>query len=408
MAGEIARALARTNNLEGIGRLFQHISQLEKEKRERQRKEDSLKSLANQYTQAMQQLESLSSGTDPNDMRMIPNLDETRQYGTLPRQDMPAPVQNIQEGVNDIINARSISNTVDNTRRRMPERNRDIPTNAPADFMLGDILEPTERKRRASRTVDDFIVQSLMNQDLDTERFNILARQLAQKENEFQPTKFEPFNLSPGERRYLTPDKFVENPKPETPKEKVVFEKDYPEYKLIGYGTGETDDNGNPVITKWGSVKYKDLPASTGSDETKNKQAQEKYNVIMGSTFVPMEQLLNQGLMYPEDTAAQSAIFKVSDDGYYMRWNDNPDPKNKEEKIGWVKTKEKAPAGSEGKEVKRYKYGGAYVVRDKNGNPRLLFTDESLEDYAKSQVPNAPDKWSRTKKDKNNDPLGLR
>jgi hypothetical protein len=81
------------------------------------------------------------------------------------------------------------------------------------------------------------------------------------------------------------------------------------------------------------------------------KDAQAKYNAIMGSPFVDTEELIKQGLLDKKNTVDKQAI--------------------------------------EGGK------GGAYVVRDDKGNAKLIFTDEELENYAKSQSSDTPNKWGR-------------
>ena len=124
--------------------------------------------------------------------------------------------------------------------------------------------------------------------------------------------------------------------------------------KWLNTGEKEKDKDSDSSLG-WAKLFYEqEQDRQKKAQEEKENQA--RYNDVMSSDWVPMDELLAQGLIDKKDPSAKF----------------NP------------KTKE-------------YKQGGAYVVRDKKGDYKLIFDDKQLEDYAKSQVTEAPKKWSRDK-----------
>lgn len=187
-------------------------------------------------------------------------------------------------------------------------------------------------------------------------------------------------------------------------------------------------------------------------------QGERRYR--LNPTTKKIEEVAYNPKQETTSTRTEKKDFKVSEDGYYMYWDDG--------KNDWVKTSQKAPkekgdANSVGwarlfyemdkdkEELSKKKkesqgkynsimgstflssdelvkqgllksnddrvkdFGGAYVVRDDKDykNYKLLFTDDELQDYAENIVPDAPNKWGRQdpagiQGDNENDPLGIR
>jgi len=231
-------------------------------------------------------------------------------------------------------------------------------TNAPmTDYVLGDVLPPEERYKRSSAEVSNFAAQGLLNKNVDTQRLGGLTEVLSALANAGKPKPIEYFNLGPGDERFMRDPNSGETKSVAKREKEKTFDIE---------GSFENDDTG----TIWTFDKNIGKMIDTGIkfERTKNKTEEKKaeedktnqeiYNNILASPWVKSSDLINQGLMDKKDTS-----------------------------IG--------------------KYGGAYVVRGKDGNARLIFTNEMLENYAKGQVAKAPNKWDRKKND-DNDPLGIR
>lgn len=97
----------------------------------------------------------------------------------------------------------------------------------------------------------------------------------------------------------------------------------------------------------WEKFKYQ-LEKEKEEESEGKKTSQVKYNNIMGAPFLDTQELINQGLIEKKDPS--------------------------------IGTK-----------------GGGYLVRDDDGKQKIIFTDENLENYANTMVPDAPNKWTRTK-----------
>lgn len=173
-----------------------------------------------------------------------------------------------------------------------------------------------------------------------------------------KPKAPEAFELSEGQQRFeIDPVSkqirlVAENKKDVKPGEK------FKNFSEKGYW--DTSDENNP---KWiANPNYKESVSSSESlgwrkyydelDEKNKKLSEEekinqaKYNAIMGAPFLTMDELVTQGIL----------------------------------------------------ENKNDKYGGAYLVRDDDGKAKLVYGEKVLENYAKTIVPKAPNKWSREKK----------
>jgi hypothetical protein len=114
-------------------------------------------------------------------------------------------------------------------RRNAPQQGivPDTTMQMPDDIFLGDISEIPQEERygKAVNEANTFLAQGLSDQDLDLGRLQVLANALNQKAAGLKPKEFEPFSMSPGEKRAVRlkknpqpgedPYEWVENPKPE-------------------------------------------------------------------------------------------------------------------------------------------------------------------------------------------------
>lgn len=253
------------------------------------------------------------------------------------------------------------------------------------------VVTPEEKYNEAQGNFGNFlgdVSKLIMNPDVDANqiaRVDALTNLAKLSSDRMKPKEGETFNLSQGEKRfYKDPSGKIKeiafNPKQETTSSKTE-KKDFKvsEDGFYMYWDDQANNGiGDWVKTSQKAPKEKGTGESVGwarlfyemnkdnkKEDSEKNQKQAKYNAIMGSPFVEMKDLVEQGLVSAEDTELP-------------------------------------------------KYGGAYVVRDDNNyqNYKLIYSDAELESYAQNQVSDAPNKWNRKDpagiKDKENDPLGIR
>ena len=119
-------------------------------------------------------------------------------------------------------------------RRNAPQQGivPDTTMQMPDDIFLGDISEIPQEERygKAVNEANTFLAQGLSDQDLNLGRLQVLANALNQQAAGLKPKEFEPFSMSPGEKRAVRlkknpqpgedPYEWVENPKPIEPESK--------------------------------------------------------------------------------------------------------------------------------------------------------------------------------------------
>ena len=319
----------------------------------------------------------------------------------------------------------------------------------PSDYHKGKQPQPTPSPM--GMNIPDLNFEEDKQIPVNTTRRNSLASQLfdtGQMEN--APGTGD--TKQPSSLTEKVPERFGTQEQPETD-----YEVDY----------GEANKDANRMLTDYMMKMLKfqgdDIPPEMKQQGLamlqqlmKGEQPEEpgeiKYNVD------PTKNVMQDGKIIHEGKAdvdkKKTPDFEVSEDGYYMYWDNNAN----EGKGGWTKTKEKAPkkqsdqslgwakfmdkmeqdekdeaektrqaqidyndimssewvemkdllrrglieeddpAAKYDSETKKYKKGGGYVVRDDKGKLKLIYSNKSLEDYAKHRVGHAPDRWSRKKK----------
>src|SRR4030066_946253 len=208
---------------------------------------------------------------------------------------------------------------------------------APSDFMLGDVLPQEERYKRANQQVSDFIVNALEDPNIDMNRLKLIANEFGQQAATMKPKEFEPFNLPEGTKRAVglkkevkedeDPYEWVENPKDVPPKdvkdEKVdsytgmdgyshtIYKKaDGTQYEVKGDEKVKTPASGDSAA--WARLYY-DMQKDRTKKVKENRQKQSEYNVIMGSPFVDMKDLVAQGFDLSPEEAKYGGAYVVTE-----------------------------------------------------------------------------------------------
>lgn len=237
-------------------------------------------------------------------------------------------------------------------------------------------ITDTEKYNESQKNLGEFessIAPLILDPDISADeisRLNVLGS-LSKAQTERMKPKNERFTLSDGGQEYMFVDgkpvlvaenKKDPNANKKNPLIKVTadgyFAKwDEDKQDFVKTNTKAPAQAGDQLLA-WEKFKY-EQEQDKEKESKKKKDTQAKYNAIMGSEFVPMKDLIKQGLVDPDTDES--------------------------------------------------KYGGAYVVRDDKNykNYKLIYTNKELEDYAKNQVSETPNKWEREKK-ADNDPLGIR
>jgi hypothetical protein len=227
------------------------------------------------------------------------------------------------------------------------------PTNIQKNF--NRLSSPLQRYNTAQGESSNFLTNALKDPNVDYDRLNTLAKLLQGDVERIRPVAPSVIERDPT-KRYVERDQYGN--------EKVIQE-GMPKNtdKEIDNFTG-SDGHRYTTYMKPSGETYEKKSEARVRNESSSKEAekrteketlnQKRYNTIMASPYVGTKDLISQGLLTEDELKNLK-----SEDG------------------------------------KGYKYGGGYVVRDKNGNQKLIFTEKLLENFAKNQAPEAPNQWNR-------------
>lgn len=278
------------------------------------------------------------------------------------------PTTETWQSPNKVSTSQLIETKTENETMAPPE----IPTDEGVEVdVLGDYSSTpgqiADVNKKANRKLADYLYGTLQLEDVSPEQKQTGANILSQIIKGEQPPEREIGTFNPKDDVVDKKTGEIIRPGREEETKNKVSAKDF---KVIdGYyaywddtakdwvkTSGKAPEKKEDQALGWAKFMY-DMQQDKETKEKEEKESQATYNDIMGSEFVPMKDLVSQGLIEKNDPSAKY------------------DAKNK-----------------------TYKQGGAYVVRDSKGKTKLIFDDEQLEDYAKSQVSTAPNKWGREEK----------
>lgn len=260
----------------------------------------------------------------------------------------------------------------------------------------GQIEEPkkttSQDRYNKAKNNQRYFEDALLKQTLDPKtsdkqlsRINVLNELAKRRTDEMNPNKNTSyFDLGAGQKRYrMNSETGKVEEVADNPKDFAERKPDKKDFKISEDGFYIFwDDAKNDWVKTSQKAPSKDTKGSSGESsgwarlfwemnkdkdnkDQKKYDNQGKYNALMGSTFVDIEGLKKRGLLKDDDEEAKN-------------------------------------------------FGGAYLVRDQQAYNgwKLIYSDTELEDYAKNQVPDTPNKWERTDpagiKNKETDPLGIR
>lgn len=240
-------------------------------------------------------------------------------------------------------------------------------------------VSPKQRFDKAQTNRDDFInaITSLLtNPNLDENtlsRIGSLSGVVEKQTERMRPKEPTYFNLGEGQDAYSRDEygnisKVASNPREQKKDFKVsedgyfmYWDNEKNDFVKTEYKAPKTEKGQSGDSAAWANLFYrmkKDEETAKENKAKDEKKEQKRYNEIMESEWVPMDQLIEGKF--------------VEDDHEFAKKDD---------------------AG-------KYKKGGAYLYkRPGTKEYRVFFTGEELEKFADSSVPNAPNKWTRNKKE---------
>ena len=194
-------------------------------------------------------------------------------------------------------------------RRNAPQQGivPDTTMQMPDDIFLGDISEIPQEERygRAVNEANTFLAQGLSDQDLDLGRLQLLADALNQQAAGLKPKEFEPFSMSPGEKRAVRlkknpqpgedPYEWVENPKPIEPESKEDIKvQDWVGSDLFPrtqYKRANPQEGEEPYYTVKGDTRVRERPYESESGGGDRDKEEKEVSNLLGTMETQLKAL---------------------------------------------------------------------------------------------------------------------